>query len=137
MMPRNLKRLFTTGNNPLSMKQRFWNWTTQERPKWSESYKEATILFCVFGVTGSSSVYFVRPCLKYIGVEGTFTDGPWSYRIASVLIVSPIYACILFTIGTLSGRHLYFANMSKKILGRFFPSSVITKQSCNKVVSGK
>lgn len=48
----------------------FWNWTTQVRPSWRQSYKEAAIIFTVFGITGSSSLFFVRPALKYtIGLE--------------------------------------------------------------------
>ena len=105
----------------------FWAWTTQKRPHWKECRVEAAVLFCVFGVTGSSSMYFVRPCLKHIGVEGTMMDGPWSYRILSVLILSPIYATILITLGTLSGRHNFFASMGYKILKRFLPSSMASK----------
>jgi hypothetical protein len=84
---------------------------------------EAAVLFTVFGVTGSSTMFAVRPALKKIGLEGTMQDGPWSYRIGSVLIISPIYSMILITIGTLSGRHLYFARMTQKLLGRFVPST--------------
>ena len=82
------------------------------------------VLFCVFGVTGSSSVYFVRPCLKTFGIEGSMMEGPWSYRILSVLFVSPIYSVILITVGTLAGRHRYFSNMGLKILRRFVPEKV-------------
>jgi len=48
-------------------------------------------------------------------------QGPNSYRAASVLIVSPCYACTLVTMGTLAGRHRFFANMCSRILGRFVP----------------
>lgn len=101
----------------------FWKWTCQPRPSWKESKVEAAVLFTVFGVTGSSTMFAVRPALKKIGLEGTMQDGPWSYRIGSVLIISPIYSMILITIGTLSGRHLYFARMTQKLLGRFVPST--------------
>lgn len=107
--------------------KRFWGWTTQPRPRWQDCKIEAAVLFCVFGVTGSSSMFFVRPCLKTLGIEGSMMEGPWSYRILSVLIVSPIYATILMTLGTLSGRHAYFASMGIKILKRFLPSSVSSK----------
>ena len=112
----------------------FWSWTTQQRPSWRESKVEAAVLFCVFGVTGSSSVYFVRPCLKSLGIEGSMKDGPWSYRILSFLLVSPIYSVILITVGTLAGRHRYFSNMGLKILKRFVPGRVGEKlkpKSCN------
>ena len=109
----------------------FWKWTTQPRPSWRESYTEAAVLFCVFGVTGSTSVVVVRPFLKHtIGLEGSLYEGPNSYRVLSIVLVSPIYACILVTVGTLSGRHSYFANMARKIIGRFMPASFLRKVTC-------
>ena len=106
---------------------RFWTWTTTKRPHWRESGKEAAILFTVFGITGSSSVMLVRPSLKSLGLEGNMRDGPWSYRVISLLAVSPIYSVVLMTLGTLAGRHLFFANMGSKILRRFLPRAAADK----------
>lgn len=73
----------------------------------------------------------VRPSLKAIfGIEGSLMEGPNSYRIMSVLCVSPVYAAVLLAIGTLSGRHNYFAKMSMKILGRFVPKSFVHRVLC-------
>ncbi len=96
-------------------------------------------MFTVFGVTGSSSMLLVRPALKEVfGLEGSWAEGPNSYRVASILMVSPFYAFILLFIGTVSGRHTYFAKMSMKILGRFVPKSLIQKVICtpakNKII---
>eukprot|EP00933_Yihiella_yeosuensis_P035477 TRINITY_DN29027_c0_g1_i1.p1 TRINITY_DN29027_c0_g1~~TRINITY_DN29027_c0_g1_i1.p1 ORF type:complete len:157 (-),score=23.90 TRINITY_DN29027_c0_g1_i1:65-535(-) len=110
---------------------RFWAWTTQQRPSWRDCPKEAAVLFCVFGVTGSSSVALVRPCFKSLtGIEGSMIEGPWSYRIGSLLLVSPVYATVLITLGTLSGRHAYFAKMGGKIIGRFLPGSLSKHLKC-------
>ena len=109
----------------------FWQWTTTNRPTWKESKTEAVVAFAVFGITGSLSVLAVRPTLKSVfGIEGTLVDGPNSYRLMSILLVSPAYATILLAVGTISGRHNYFARMSMKILGRFFPKTVIHKIVC-------
>ena len=71
----------THGSSYTSLQSRFWNWTTQARPSWKENKLEAAVVFCVFGVTGSTSVGLVRPALKYtIGLEGSFIEGPNSYR---------------------------------------------------------
>jgi hypothetical protein len=113
-----------------STTEKFWAWTSQQRPSWKQDYKEAAIIFCVFGITGSSSVYFVRPLLKKVGIVGTMQDGPWSYRILSVLLVSPVYATILLTLGTISGRHCFFANMVIKMFGRVMPKSLLNKLKC-------
>ena len=61
----------TSTHDSVGIYNNFWNWTKQKRPHWKDSYIEAIILFCVFGVTGSSSVKLVRPFLmktlgKYI-----------------------------------------------------------------------
>lgn len=123
-------------NSRFNFAKKFWAWTSQSRPHWKESYKEAAVLFCVFGITGSSSVALIRPSLKSVlGIEGTIKDGPNSYRVMSVLLVSPIYACVLLTIGTLCGRHSYFANMAKKILSRFVPvKEMKDKISCQPAI---
>ena len=109
----------------------FWRWTTRVRPSWKEDPTEAAIVCSVFGVTGSSTLFFVRPCLEKVGIKGTMRDGPWSYRVASVLAISPIYSLLLITFGTLAGRHLLFANMGRKILGRFAPPSLREKILCS------
>jgi len=110
---------------------RFWAWTTQARPTWRENGTEAAVIFCVFGITGSSSVAVVRPFLKQtIGLEGSMREGPWSYRILSLVLVSPIYATLLLTFGTVAGRHTFFANMARKIFGRLLPPSLARRVGC-------
>ena len=102
----------------------FWRWTTQERPHWNMSSKEALIAFTVFGVTGSSSVFLIRPAIGAItGIEGSLVDGPNSYRVMSVLCISPVYAVVLLSLGTVAGRHVFFSKMAAKILRRFLPPS--------------
>jgi len=116
---------------PLNFGQRFWAWTTQPRPHWRECPKEAAVLFVVFGMTGSTSVALVRPVFKNVtGIEGTMSEGPWSYRIGSLLSVTPVYAAVLITFGTLSGRHLYFAKIAQKTMGRMVPKSIKAKLQC-------
>ena len=62
--------------------------------------------------------------------EGSLRDGPWSYRIGSLVLVSPIYATVLIFTGTVAGRHMYFAMMGRKILGRFLPRKLGQKIGC-------
>lgn len=123
-------RLLSTGAAEQTASERFWAWTTQQRPSWKENKTEAAVAFVVFGVTGSTSVKLVRPALKACtGMEGNMVDGPWSYRITSILAVSPIYATLLVTFGTLAGRHRFFAMMANKIFGRFLPKAVMSRIS--------
>lgn len=116
---------------PSPLLKQFWAWTTQPRPSWRESKTEALIAMFIFGITGSSSVMLVRPALSHVfGLEGSMIQGPWSYRIESILMVSPIYACMLMVLGTAAGRHNAFAGMAMKILNRFMPSSLSKKLTC-------
>eukprot|EP01035_Chromulina_nebulosa_P027375 gene27375-36004_t len=116
-----------------TIKNSFWKWTTKERPNWKSNITEGAIACTVFGITGSSSLYFVRPILKQFGIEGSIIEGPATYRlfaVASFLITSPLYAVMLLAYGTLFGRHIFFAKMSTKILGRFLPRKVIDQFIC-------
>jgi hypothetical protein len=125
--------LYVANNRTVSCKpfKTFWDWTTKERPSWKSNFFEAFIICSVFGITGTSSMMLIRPALKYsIGLEGSLIEGPNSYRAASLLIISPCYAILLMTIGTLSGRHLFFSRMAFKILGRFIPKSILTNVLC-------
>ena len=117
-----------------SLFSRFWKWTIQPRPSWKVDKTEAAVLFCVFGATGSSSMLLVRPALGKLGLEGSWKEGPNSYRAISFFSVTPIYSLILLTLGTLAGRHAYFAAMTFKIWNRFLPKSVSNKlvpKACN------
>ena len=121
--PTSARRLATAAE--VSPWNQFWKWTTQPRPSWRESKTEAAVVFCVFGITGSTSVAVVRPILRETtGIEGTMRDGPWSYRVFSFLAVSPVYACVLVTVGTAAGRHTYFRGMALRIFGRFIPAAL-------------
>ncbi len=85
----------------------------------------------VFGVAGSTSAWLVRPTVeKVFGIEGSLIDGPNSYRLVSLLCLSPVYAVILGTFGTLAGRHNFFAGMAFKIIGRFLPKGSLTRVMC-------
>jgi hypothetical protein len=71
----------------------------------------------------------VRPAVKDIlGLDGTFKDGPWSYRISSLVVMSPIYSVLLVLVGTVFGRHAYFRHFSVKMLSRFgIPPEMLDK----------
>jgi len=128
------RRLLSSSSSPppppSSSYQKFWEWTLQHRPSYRENFKEAAVICTVFAITGSSTLVFVRPVLKQIGVEGSMMEGPWSYRISSIVLISPIYSMLLITLGTLAGRHRFFATMGVKIMGRMLPSSLKKRLLC-------
>ena len=86
-------------------------------PKW---YAEMVLICTVFGITGSSTMVVVRPAVTdVLKLEGSMRDGPWSYRICSLVIMTPIYATLLVCVGTVFGRHAYFRHFSVKMWSRF------------------
>jgi hypothetical protein len=79
-----------------------------------------TLLCTVFAITGSSTMFLVRPAVSNIlGLQGSMKEGPWSYRICSLVIMTPMYAILLVGVGTVFGRHAYFRHFSVKMFSRF------------------
>ncbi|CAG8644411.1 21160_t:CDS:2 [Cetraspora pellucida] len=103
--------------------------TTEELERWSwKWWKEWTIIFIVFGITGSTTVRIVRPVVtNVLGIDGGFIDGPWTYRISYLCITIPLYSIILLIVGTLFGRHAYFKKIVLRMYGRFIPSRLIKR----------
>ncbi|KAL7430321.1 hypothetical protein ACHAXH_002751 [Discostella pseudostelligera] len=86
-------------------------------PRW---YAEMALICTVFGITGTSTMFLVRPAVSdVLGLKGSFKEGPWSYRICSLVIMTPIYSTLLVIIGTIFGRHAYFRHFSVKMFSRF------------------
>mmetsp|Transcript_26245 Transcript_26245/g.38426 ORF Transcript_26245/g.38426 Transcript_26245/m.38426 type:complete len:230 (+) Transcript_26245:189-878(+) len=86
-------------------------------PKW---YGEMVLLCTVFAITGSSTMVLVRPAVsEVLGLQGSMKDGPWSYRICSLVIMTPLYSALLVLVGTVFGRHAYFRHFSVKMFSRF------------------
>lgn len=58
----------------------------------------------IFAVTGSTTAYFVRPLLGLLEIHGSMLDGPWSYRFASIAIMTPSYSLLFLVVSALFGR---------------------------------
>ena len=81
-----------------------------------------TIVTVVFGVTGILSLLFSRFLLGGIlHLEGGLWSGPWSYRIAYLLLIPPFYSVALVVVGTFFGKHAYFKGRVVRIWGRLLP----------------
>ncbi|KAF9896776.1 hypothetical protein BX616_006778, partial [Lobosporangium transversale] len=62
---------------------------------------EWIIIFIVFSVTGSSTMLVVKPLMKALGLTGSLGQGPWSFRIAYVVLTLPLYSCMLLLISSI------------------------------------
>ena len=65
-------------------------------------------------------MFLVRPAIsKGLKLEGSMKEGPWSYRVATFVVMFPVYPFLLLTFGTIFNRHIYFRHFAVKMLSRF------------------
>ncbi|KPM33297.1 Hypothetical protein I595_200 [Croceitalea dokdonensis DOKDO 023] len=81
------------------------------------------IIFIVFGITGSSSLFVARPFLDLIGLKREvfspdFWWGGFLYGFLRLVIIFPIYQVLLVGFGWLFGQFKFFWNFEKKMLKR-------------------
>ena len=76
----------------------------------------------VFSITGTISMLFSRFLLgDILQLEGNVWSGPWSYRIAYLLLITPLYSVTLVAVGTLLGKHAYFKDKVFRMWSRLLP----------------
>ena len=80
------------------------------------------VIFVVFGITGSSSVFVGKPVLEWVGLDRmNFSPDFWGgfiYYTLRILIIFPIYQVLLVAFGWLFGQFSFFWNFEKTMLGR-------------------
>ena len=80
------------------------------------------IIFIVFAITGSSSVYVAKPFLNWIGLSrAAFSEELWGgilYWTLRLLLIFPFYQVLLILFGWLFGQFRFFWNFEKKMLQR-------------------
>ncbi len=79
-----------------------------------ENISQLTIVFIVFGITGSLSVVVGKYFLIFIfGEDLVNNDFYWLLRL---ILIFPVYQILLIIVGTLFGQFKYFWEIEKKIL---------------------
>mmetsp|Transcript_10031 Transcript_10031/g.20057 ORF Transcript_10031/g.20057 Transcript_10031/m.20057 type:complete len:157 (+) Transcript_10031:347-817(+) len=84
--------------------------------------KKSDTFHCIYNVSIANPITImqVRPAVSdVLGLKGSFKEGPWSYRICSIVIMTPLYASLLVVVGTIFGRHTYFRFFAVKMFSRF------------------
>ena len=95
---------------------------TRDRSRKPLDWVHWTIVLVVFGITGTLSMLLGRLLLKnFLNLEGEFWAGPWSYRIAYLLLIPPLYSVTLVLVGTLFGKHAYFKTKVLHMWGYLLP----------------
>lgn len=100
------------------------------KERWGiQSNWQIVVIFWVFAITGSASVYVAKPFLSMIGLSReAFPDAWWggtAYWTLRILLIFPFYQILLVVFGWLFGQFTFFWNFEKKMLsrlglGRFF-----------------
>ena len=88
------------------------------KEKWGiTSNFQLIIIFFVFSVTGSLSLWLAKPLLEFIGLDKTALS-PWIFWPIRILIIFPIYQILIVFVGALFGQFKFFWNFEKKMLSR-------------------
>ncbi len=91
------------------------------KKKWSiKSNFQLVIIFIVFGITGSASVFLGEPLLSYFKInEDLFFDiylGKYIFIFIKIILIFPLYQVLLLIFGALFFQFDFFWNIEKKIL---------------------
>ncbi|KAI9319004.1 hypothetical protein BX666DRAFT_1413756 [Dichotomocladium elegans] len=78
--------------------------------------------FCIFGLTGSSSVAVTRFIIHVLGAD---TLGTGIYYLVFFILEMIIYTIMLVFIGTCLGQRKFFCAVATKIWGWLIPSNWI------------
>ena len=83
--------------------------------KWGiKSNFQLLIIFLVFSVTGSLTLWIAKPLLSLLRIEKEL----WFFWLARILIIFPVYQILIVIIGALFGQFRFFWDFEKKILRR-------------------
>ena len=82
-----------------------------------------SIVFIVFGISGTVSVVVSNPILNYLNYD-EYIKSSFVKFILNILIIFPIYQIILIFVGTLFGQFNYFWDFQKKFFSKFFKKNV-------------
>ncbi|KAI8365977.1 uncharacterized protein BYT42DRAFT_549968 [Radiomyces spectabilis] len=88
-------------------------------------YLQWLLRFCIFGVTGSSSVAVTRAILHHLF---NLQAGSWSYLCVFFVAELFVYSIMLFLIGTILGQWRFFSMVLFKMWG--WALSVKTREKC-------
>ncbi|KAG8348844.1 hypothetical protein TRVL_00313 [Trypanosoma vivax] len=90
-------------------------------------WKEQFLICAIFSITGGASIFFVRPLIQMLISDGflglpedsSLMKGPWLFRLLYISITFPAYSFVLFVVGSLFGRRVWFSFMIHKMWSRF------------------
>jgi len=83
----------------------------------AKSFKHLIIIFLVFALSGSVSLFMSSSILTAINLKELINFYPL-YLLVRIILLIPIYQLVLIIIATLLGEFRYFWNFEKKFFKR-------------------
>ncbi len=83
----------------------------------ANSIRHLFIIFIIFALSGSGSLFISSPILVVLGLDKLITFYPL-YIFVRIILIIPIYQFILIIIASLFGEFDYFWKFEKKFLQR-------------------
>ena len=83
----------------------------------ANSIQHLFVIFIIFALSGSASLFISSPILIGLGLEKLITFYPL-YIFVRIILIIPIYQFILIIIASLFGEFDYFWKFEKKFLQR-------------------
>ena len=83
------------------------------KDKWGiTSNGQLIVIFVVFGITGSASVWLAKPLLHFLNLDRL---NAWVRIPLRIILIFPIYQVVLVCVGTLFGQRVFFWNFVKRM----------------------
>ncbi|MFY0685967.1 MAG: hypothetical protein JXQ90_02320 [Cyclobacteriaceae bacterium] len=93
------------------------SWVDRLKEKWNvKSMKQFVLILIVFACTGTTVVYLKKPIIDLI--MGDAVQPTW-FKVATWIIIFPLYNVILLFYGFVFGQFEFFWAYEKKMIGRF------------------
>ena len=91
------------------------------KKKWGiKSNFQLVVIFIVFGITGSASVFLGEPILSYLKInDELFIDiylGKYIYIFIKIILIFPLYQILLLIFGAVFFQFTFFWNIEKEML---------------------
>ena len=83
----------------------------------ANSIQHLIIIFIIFALSGSGSVFISSPILKILSLEQLISFYPL-YLFVRIILIFPIYQLLLILVASLFGQFNYFWRFEKKFLQR-------------------
>ena len=89
------------------------NYLDRLKLKWGiTSNFQMVVVFIVFAITGSASLWVTKPVLTMIGITDELN--PWIRVPLRIILILPVYQVMLLVVGSLFGQFRFFLNLQKK-----------------------